>query len=98
MKSVTSFNSYDPGGIQLTMSPMWKRLFFSSIFEIELYILKSIRAHSYRPFNSIGGKKFVYIMELFSFKYNASYLDILKSLDKLWDCKYLTKLYNEITP
>jgi len=98
MKSVISFNSYDPVGIVISLSPMWKRLFFSSIFGIELYILKSIRAHSYRPFNSIGGKKFVFIMELFPFKDNASDLDILKSLDKLWDCKYLTKLYIEITP
>jgi len=37
-------------------------------------------------------------LELFPFKDNASNLDILKSLDKLWDCKYLTKLYIEITP
>jgi len=69
------------------LSPMWKRLFFSSIFGIELYILKSVGAHTYRPFNSIGGKKD-----------DASDLDILKSFDKLWDCKYLTKLYIEITP
>jgi len=42
--------------------------------------------------------QFVFIMELVPFKDNASDLDILKSLHKLWDCKYLTKLYIEITP
>jgi len=57
---------------------------------IELYILKSIRAPSYRPFNSIGGKKFVFIMELFPFKDNASDLEIFFN--------YLTQLYIEITP
>jgi len=36
-------------------------------------------------------------MELFPFKDNASDQDILKSLDKLWDCKYLTQIYIEIT-
>jgi len=77
---------------------MWKILFFSSIFGIELHILKSIRAHSYRPFNSKGGKKFVFIMELFVFKDNASDLDILKSLDKLWDWKYLTKHILQLPP
>jgi len=62
-----------------------EEIIFSSIFGIELYILKSIRAHSYRPFNSIGGKKFVFIMKLFPFRDNASDLDIFKCLDKLWD-------------
>jgi len=38
----------------------------------------------------IGKKKFVFIMELFPFKDNVSDLEILKSLDKLWDLKYLT--------
>jgi len=95
---VISFNLYDPVGIGITLTLLLKRLSFASIFGVELYILKSKSAHSYRPFNSIGGKKFLSIMELFPFKDNASDLDILKSLDIQWDCKYLAQLCIEITP
>jgi len=95
---VISFNPYDPIRIVITLSPTLKRLFFPSIFGIEFYILMSISAHSYRPFNSIGGKKFAFIRELFPFKDNASNPGILKFLNKLWDCKYLTEIYIDITP
>jgi len=43
-------------------------------------------------------KKFVFITELFPFKDNARDLNILKYLDKLWDCKYLAQPYTENSP
>jgi len=61
---------------------------FLPIFGIVLHILILLSAQSYLPFNSINGKKFVFIMKLFLFKYNTSNLDILKSVVKLWKCHY----------
>jgi len=65
------------------------------IIVFELYILNLKSAHSV---NSIGGKKLVFIMEIFKFKDNVSNNDILQSLVKLFKCKYLTHLYIDLIP